>query len=55
MPPAVVAQPAATPIKWETSQSDYTSKPRSGARFIVIAAILSGLVILGLLLWAIVH
>jgi protein phosphatase len=53
-PRAPITQPGQA-IKWDTAQSDYAPTPRSGARFIVMAAAICGLVILGLLLWAIVH
>lgn len=49
--PAAVP-PAGTNIRWDTSHRDYAATPRSGARFMLIAAIVSGLVILGLLFWA---
>lgn len=57
LPPAPVGlpQPAGTNIKWDTSHRDYTATPRSVARFMVIAAIVSGLVLLGLLFWAILR
>ncbi len=48
-------QPAGTNIEWDTSHRDYAATPRSGARFMLIAAIISGLVILGLLFWAILR
>ena len=54
-PPAGLPQPAGTNIKWDTSNRDYATTPRSGARFMLIAAIVSGLVILGLLFWAILR
>jgi len=53
--PAGLPQPADTNIKWDTSHRDYAATPRSGARFMLIAAIVSGLVILGLLFWAILR
>lgn len=40
---------------WNTQGLGRSVTPRSGARWMVIAAIVSGLVILGLLIWAVVH
>jgi hypothetical protein len=53
--PAGRPQPTGTNIQWDTSHRDYAATPRSGARFMLIAAIVSGLVILGLLFWAILR
>ena len=56
---AVVSRPASatvhSPQTWDTQGLGHSASPRSGARWMVIAAIVSGLVILGLLLWAVVH
>jgi protein phosphatase len=39
---------------WDTQGISRSTAPRSGARWMVVAAIVSGLVILGLLIWALV-
>lgn len=49
---APAAPTAASNIRWDTSHREYAAAPRSGARFMWIAAIICGLVILGLLFWA---
>jgi hypothetical protein len=55
VPPTPSAQTAGPKIRWETSNRDYAVAPRSGARFMWIAAAICALVILGLLLWAAVR
>jgi PPM family protein phosphatase len=52
---AGLPQAAGTNIKWDTSHRDDAATPRSVARFMLIAAIVSGLVIVGLLFWAILR
>ena len=46
----IAAQP-----KWDTQTLNRSPSPRSGAPWMVIAAIVSGLVLLGLAIWAFVH
>jgi serine/threonine protein phosphatase PrpC len=55
----VAAQPVSATVPsvrtWDTQGLKPSATPRSGARWMAIAAIVSGLVILGLLIWAVVH
>jgi protein phosphatase len=56
---AVMPQPrsAAFPSQqeWDTPNLRHSTAPRSGARWMVFAAIVSSLVLLGLAIWAVVH
>lgn len=57
--PAAVQPPVAAAIpsqqNWDTGSLSSSVAPRSGARWMLVAAIFCGLVLLGLGIWAVVH
>jgi PPM family protein phosphatase len=53
--PASISTPVSAKPRWDTSHQEGSPVPRSSARWVFVAAALSGLVILGLLVWALLH
>ena len=53
--PATISTPVSARPRWDTSPQEGSPVPRSGARWLLVAAVFSGLVIFGLLVWALLH
>ncbi len=53
-PSPALSMPTSQPL-WDAQSLQGPSAPRSGARWVMIAACISALVLLGLVIWAVVH